>query len=334
MEGALSLNGNLPKTIAPIIFGCTGLTLDGDEKAFFKDASPAGFILFKKNCDNPDQVRALVSDLRACVGWHAPVLIDQEGGRVQRLRPPHWPDFAPARSFGDVFGINESRAIAELQTCVQGLAKTQLDMGINVNCIPVLDVVPDGLDTRAIDDRAFSSDCHVVAKLGVEAINTAIAAGMTPVMKHIPGHGRATVDSHFELPKVSAALTDLEQFDWMPFKMAASAVDNAKLWGMTAHVIYTALDAGLPATLSPTIIQNIIRGVIGFDGLLLSDDLFMEALKPWGDVPARVALCLKAGCDLALPCHGTVAERAAMLNAAPAMRDDTRRRLEGWYKIS
>ncbi|NBX67066.1 MAG: glycoside hydrolase family 3 protein [Proteobacteria bacterium] len=308
--------------LSPIIFGCTGLTLDADEKAFFKDASPAGFILFKKNCDNPVQVSALVNDLRSSVGWHAPVLIDQEGGRVQRLRPPHWPDFPPPRTYG--------QSTETLNACVRGLADVQVGMGIDVNCIPVLDVVPDDNKVMAINDRSFGSDAKLVATRGIETCQTAIACGVTPVMKHMPGHGRAVVDSHFELPRVSASHEVLSHSDFLPFKEVAKAIDNNTIWGMTAHVIYTQLDPELPATLSPTIIQNIIRAEIGFEGLLLTDDLFMDALKPWGDVATRSALAVKAGCDLALHCHGTVPERAKTMETLPPMREDTQKRLQSW----
>lgn len=329
----MSCAADLPDVIAPVIFACDALTLSADEKAFFREASPAGFILFARNCDNPDQVRALVADLRESAGWHAPVLIDQEGGRIQRLRPPHWPDFPPQRRFGDLYAKGErDAAFQELSACVHGLARVQLDLGIDVDCIPVLDVVPDGLDTRVIDDRAFSRDPQIVATLGVAAVQAAIEAGITPVMKHVPGHGRANADSHFELPRVSASRDDLAACDWLPFRAAASAIDNTALWAMTAHVMYDALDPDLPATLSPAIVQDVIRGEIGFDGILLGDDPFMEALAAWGDVPTRMARSFEAGCDLALPCRGSVAERAAMLTACPAMTADTRRRFELWAR--
>jgi beta-N-acetylhexosaminidase len=308
--------------LSPIIFGCTGTSLESDEKKFFTEAAPAGFILFKKNCESPEQVKKLVSDLRACVGWHAPVLIDQEGGRVQRLRPPHWADFPSPRTYG--------QTTETLQTCVKGLADTQCAMGIDVNCIPVLDVVPDDNKAMAINDRSFGSDPHFVAMRGIESCKAALASGMTPVMKHMPGHGRAVVDSHFELPKVTATYETLRGTDFLPFREVSKAVDNNRLWGMTAHVIYPHLDSNLPATLSPTIIQNIIRGEIGFNGLLLTDDLFMDALKLWGDVPARAAAAVTAGCDLALHCHGTVAERAKTMETMPSMRPDTQKRLESW----
>lgn len=323
----------LPAQISPIIFGCTGLTLDADEIALFRDASPAGFILFKKNCDTPEQTTALVNQLRETVGWRAPVLIDQEGGRVQRLRPPHWPDFPPPRFFGDLYKSEPDKACAQLKTNTEGLACVQGYMGIDVNCIPVLDVVPDDNNAMAINDRGFASNPDIVAALGIETCRAAINAQMTPVMKHIPGHGRAIVDSHFELPKVTATRSVMEATDWLPFKKTAAAIDNTKLWGMTAHVIYTDLDPDLPATLSGTIIENVIRKTIGFEGLLLTDDLFMEALGHWGDIPARAALSLKAGCDLALHCHGDVLARAKALESLPDMRPDTRKRLEGWHNL-
>lgn len=321
---------SVASTLTPIIFGCTGHTLDDAEKKFFKDASPAGFILFKKNCDNPQQVTALVNELRACVGWEAPVLIDQEGGRVQRLRPPHWPEFPPPRTFGKLYETDMKRGTAALQCAVEGLAAVQCGMGIDVDCIPVLDVVPAGIETRAIDDRSFGNNAGIVSALGLETARAAIASGITPVMKHMPGHGRATVDSHFDLPRVTTDIGTLASTDWAPFKAVTVGIDNNQIWGMSAHVIYEAIDKELPATLSPTVIRDVIRGAIGFKGLLLTDDLFMEALKPWGDTAARAGAAVKAGCDIALFCHGTVEERAKAAEAVGEMGAETRARLDGW----
>jgi len=328
---ALSSAANLPPQItAPIIFGCNGFTLEADEKAFFKDASPAGFIVFKKNCDTPEQLTTLVRDLRDCVGWNAPVLIDQEGGRVQRLRPPHWPDFPAWRKFGDLYASQPAKAEAALVSAIEGLAAVQCPMGIDVDCVPVLDIVPPGIETRAIDDRALGAEPARVSALGLLAARASVATGMTPVMKHIPGHGRATVDSHHDLPKVTADLATLEATDFVPFKAVTNGMDDGTLWAMTCHVIYTAIDPELPATLSATVINDIIRKAVGFDGLLLTDDLFMNALAPWGGVPQRAALSLKAGCDLALHCHGTVAERTEAMTVIPPMSAKTRVRLDKW----
>lgn len=322
----------LPARLAPIIYGCTGHVLDADEKAFFAEASPAGFILFKKNCDTPDQVRALCQDLRESVGWHAPILIDQEGGRVQRLRPPHWPDFPAPRLFGDLFARDAGKGLAALTCAIEGLAAVQLPLGIDINCVPCLDVVPDGLPTRAIDDRSLGRDPEVVAKLGIEVIRASLASGMTPVMKHIPGHGRARVDSHHDLPHVDETAEALAATDWVPFMQAAKTFTDGSLWAMSAHIIFTALDPELPCTLSPKVIADVVRGKIGFDGLLLTDDLFMDALAPWGDVAARAGLAVKAGMDIALHCHGTVAERARAADSVGEMPAKTRTRMDAWAK--
>lgn len=324
----MSLNAD----ITPIIFGCAGPALDADEKKFFRDANPAGFILFQKNCIDPEQVKKLTAELRDCVGWAAPILIDQEGGRVQRLKPPHWPDFPPARRFGDLYRQNKKQGLDAVATNNSGLALVQRPLGINVNCVPVLDVVPVENKAMAIDDRSYGADPNLVSALGVAACRAAIDAGMTPVMKHMPGHGRAIVDSHHDLPRVDADLAALTANDFLPFATASKAIDNAKLWGMTAHVIYTAIDPDLPATLSFTLIDDIIRKQIGFDGLLVSDDLFMEALAPYGDVPERARKSLEAGCDIALHCHGDVAAREKAVKALPAMRADSRKRLAAWQK--
>lgn len=328
----MSSAAELPGHLSPIIYGCDGTVLGDDEKAFFRDAMPAGFILFTKNCDNPEQVKALIAALRESVGWHAPVLFDQEGGRVQRLKPPHWPQFPAPRIFGDAYKKNPAQAVAALHADVTGLAAVQGALGADVNCIPVLDVVPEGTITKAIGDRAFGADAALVSALGIETCRAAIAAGMTPVMKHMPGHGRADVDSHFELPRVTTDAATLAATDWEAFRIVAKAIDNTQLWGMTCHVIYTDVDADLPATLSPTVLGEIIRGSIGFDGLLLSDDLFMKALSPYGDPAACARLALEAGNDIAAFCLGTLKDRMAAAKAIPAMRPDSRRRLADWAK--
>lgn len=298
---------------------------------FFHDVKPAGFILFQKNTIDPDQTTRLCDDLRDAVDWEVPILIDQEGGRVQRLKPPHWPAFPAPRGFGDIFRVNEPAALAACENNTKGLADAQVPMGIDVNCIPCLDVVPAEIDIKAIGDRCFSSDPAIVAALGLATARAAIAAKMTPVMKHMPGHGRATVDSHHDLPRVGHPRHVLEA-DWQPFRHLAQNIQGSALWGMTAHVIYSALDPDFPATLSKTVITEVIRGAIGFEGLLLTDDLYMNALQPWGDVPTRAALSVEAGNDLALHCHGTVAERENAIKVLPPMRTDTRARLDNWAR--
>lgn len=314
------------------MFGCTGPVLEADEVAFFRVAKPAGFILFQKNCVDHQQVIHLCKSLRETVGWDAPILIDQEGGRVQRLKPPAWPgNFPSMRSFGDMYKTDPAAALAAVIDDHAALAGAQVPLGIDVNCVPVLDVVPETNNVRAIDDRSFGSDPEIVSTLGLAAVKASIKAGMTPVMKHMPGHGRAVVDSHYELPRVDADRETLER-DWQPFRDVAAAVNNDDVWGMSCHVIYPALDPDLPATLSPTIITDVIRAAIGFDGLLLSDDLFMNALAPYGDVPDRARKCVEAGLDIALHCHGTVKERERAVTAVGPMRMDTYNRISDWLK--
>ncbi|MCB1537999.1 MAG: beta-N-acetylhexosaminidase [Rhodospirillales bacterium] len=316
---------------APIIFGCTGTELGDDEAAFFRDAKPAGFILFRKNCETPDQVARLCAALRETVGWAAPILIDQEGGRVQRLRPPHWPDFPPPRTFAEHYATDPDAGLAAVSGNYAALARTQAQLGVDVNCVPCLDVVPADNAVPAIGDRSFGSDPDIVAALGLAAARASFKAGATPVMKHMPGHGRAVVDSHFELPRVDAPLAALER-DWQPFRHLAAHMPRGALWGMSAHVIYATLDPNLPATLSPKIITEIVRGKIGFHGLLCTDDLFMDALAPYGDVPERARLALKAGNDLALHCHGDILAREKAIAVIGRMSAATRERLEDWIK--
>lgn len=323
---------SLPADLSPMVYGCTGPTLDADEAAFFRDSSPFGFILFKKNCETPEQLRTLVDNLRETVGWHCPIIIDQEGGRVQRMRPPHWPNFPAPRAFGDLFQKSPDKGRDALIAAVTALCAVQGEYGIDVNCIPGLDVVPFDNHAQIIGDRAYASDGATVAELGLLAARTALDCGVTPVMKHMPGHGRATLDSHFELPRIDTPQEILAKTDWHPFRhLAASMDESCSLWGMSAHIIFSDIDPDLPGTLSPKITQDIIRDHMGFNGLLLSDDIFMEALRHWGDVPTRVSRALDAGLDIILHCHGTVAERTKAAHAAPVMRTDTRDCIEAWH---
>lgn len=282
----------------PVIITPLGPVLSEDEKELFSKHKPYGFILFKNHCENPAQVKKLCADLRACAGETCVISIDQEGGRVARMRAPEWPIFPAAANMDDV--RQTYRDLGEM-------LKTE---GVNVDFAPCLDVIADGDQCDAIGDRCFSPDPKIVGAKGIECCNGLMDAGVMPVIKHIPGHGRAIEDSHFFLPVVKARADELQR-DLEPFKaIAASGLDVA---GMTCHVIYEAWDAHNPATLSKTVIQNIIRGEIGFKGLLYSDDLSMKALDRYGDIVARVQLCLDAGCDIALPCHTTLDETRAIL---------------------
>jgi beta-N-acetylhexosaminidase len=301
-----------------VIFGCAGPFLSPQERAFFRDADPVGFILFKRNCESPDQVRALVSALRETIGRaDAPVLIDQEGGRVARLQPPHWRKYPAPAALGALGGEWAREAV---QLVARLIADDLGAIGITVDCVPVLDVPQAGADP-VIGDRAYSSDPAEVARLGKAACGGLLEGGVLPVIKHIPGHGRAGVDTHHALPRVTASRTELDATDFAPFRALASMP-----WAMTAHIVFTAVDAEAPATLSPLVIRGVIRASMGFDGVLVSDDLSMNALG--GPIGARAARALAAGCDLALHCNGNAAEMADVAAAVAPLTPDARRRLD------
>ena len=304
----------------PVVFGCAGPVLTASERAFFRDADPLGFILFRRNCENPDQVRGLVGSLRDAVGRaEAPILIDQEGGRVRRLCPPHWPgDPAPAR-----LGALAVRDLAAGERAAYALGRAiaaDLDaLSIDVDAFPVLDLAVSGA-SDVIGDRAFSGDAALVTALGRAACNGLLDGGVLPVIKHLPGHGRALVDSHVALPRVEADEAELAASDFVPFRSLADMP-----WGMTAHVVYTGLDPMRPATLSPEVIGRTIRRDIGFDGVLVSDDLCMGALT--GRAGRRASAALVAGCDLALHCNGEPAEMQDIAAEVGAMGEATAARL-------
>jgi beta-N-acetylhexosaminidase len=297
----------------PAIFGMSGLALTGDERALFADCDPAGFILFKRNCDDPEQLRALTDSLRELSGRDdVPILIDQEGGRIARLGPPHWPLFPNGEIFGRLYDVAPLSALEAARVNALALAVMLRDVGVNVDCLPVLDIPsPDCHDV--IGDRAYGTDPMRVAALGAATLRGLREGGVVGVVKHIPGHGRAAADSHFELPVVTASRQDLE-VDLQPFRKLAGAP-----MAMTAHVVYTALDPDRCASVSPTVIGDVIRGEIGFDGWLMADDLGMQALG--GSFAERVNAVLAAGCDVALHCSGALSEMAEIAEASPAMTD-------------
>ncbi len=301
------------------ISGCSGLELSRDEELFFADERPWGFILFARNISEPRQISDLTAALRASVGRDdAPVMIDQEGGRVQRLRPPLAPDYPAGSALGSLWAANREagRRAAWIQSRLH--AFDLLRHGIDVDCIPVLDVAMDGM-TAAIGTRAYRDDPQCVAEIGRAAADGLIAGGMAPVMKHMPGHGRARVDSHKELPRVDAPLEELMARDFAPFKAL-----NDLTMAMSAHVVYTAIDPDNPATISPKVISEIIRGHIGFDGLLMSDDTSMQALS--GDFAQRAGAIVGAGCDVVLHCNGVMEEMRAVASKTPVLAGDASRR--------
>ncbi|HOO82194.1 MAG TPA: beta-N-acetylhexosaminidase [Alphaproteobacteria bacterium] len=313
--------------IKAVILSCAGAVLSGDERAFFKEAHPVGFILFVRNCESPGQVKALCDELRACVGWHCPILIDQEGGRVQRLKPPMWRQYPPMKSFGDKAREDMDGALEDLRFTILQLAEELVEVGVNVNCAPVLDVLQD--DTHeAIGDRAFSNDGQVVGRLGLSVCRHLLAAGIMPVIKHIPGHGRGKVDSHKDLPHVAESLETLQKNDFDPFRIVVESDVGCRVWAMVAHIVYDQIDNERPASVSSDVIEKIIRQDIGFDGFLVSDDLDMEALGAYGPIAARAALTIEAGCDAALYCAGDLAVMEKIVKTVPNLSRKARKRLQ------
>jgi beta-N-acetylhexosaminidase len=301
------------------IYGFEGLELTADERSFFRDAEPAGFILFRRNCDNPGQLLRLTDSLRDLTGRpDLPILIDQEGGRVARMRPPAWPAFPAAERFAQLYALAPSSAIEAARSNARAIALSLRASGINVNALPLLDVRQEGA-SDIIGDRALGSEPMQVAALGRVVLEGLASAGVVGIVKHMPGHGRALVDSHKELPVVTADAETLET-DLEPFERLRSAP-----MGMTAHVVYDAWDRDRPASLSPIVIGDIIRGRIGFDGFLMSDDLGMEALQ--GGFGSRAAGVIAAGCDVALHCSGKMDEVVAVAGAAPALAPEGEQRL-------
>jgi beta-N-acetylhexosaminidase len=312
-----------PCSPAPIIFGCAGLTLTPEERDFFTRSQPAGFILFGRNIRNREQVRALVDSLLACLSHPFRfVLIDQEGGRVARLGPPEWPAWPAAGTFGDEYRRNTHKAV--LAACYDSnaaLAQELAALGITVNCTPVLDLhFPGAHDI--IGDRAYGAHLEPVVALARQVITAHLAHGILPVIKHIPGHGRALADSHLALPVVDAPLAELNATDFAPFRVLGATAP----WAMTAHIVYKAVDPDRPATLSPVVIHDIIRGNMGFQGVLISDDLNMRALT--GGLAANAVACLAAGCDLALHCSGVLPEMLDIAAHLPHIGPQSLARLE------
>ncbi|MGJ8625316.1 MAG: beta-N-acetylhexosaminidase [Sulfitobacter sp.] len=290
------------------ILDATGQRLTADEKAFFRDANPFGFILFARNIDNPDQVRALCDDLREAAGHDAIITIDQEGGRVQRMRAPHWREWLPPLDFVAIAG----ECAEEAMTLKYRIIADELrSVGIDSNCAPMVDVA--GPATHEfLRNRCYGSDPSRVAAMGRAAANGMLAGGVLPVVKHMPGHGRATMDSHFDLPRVDAARSDLDVLDFAPFK----ALNDLPM-GMTAHLVYDVIDPH-PATLSPKVMR-LIRNDIGFDNLIMTDDISMKALSGTPAENAKGALA--AGCDVVLYCNAPLEDRRQVAEAAGEMSD-------------
>jgi beta-N-acetylhexosaminidase len=305
----------------PAIFGLSGLTLTDDERAFFRDSDPAGYILFGRNISNREQLRRLTDDLRSLDGRaHLPILIDQEGGRVARMKSPEWPDFPSGSAFDALYERAPASAIEAARLNAMALASMLSEVGITVDCLPLLDVRQPGA-SDVIGDRALGSEPMRVAALGRAILSGLQDGGVVGIVKHIPGHGRALLDSHEELPVVTASDRDL-QSDLAPF----AALRDAAM-AMTCHVVFNAWDPERPATLSPLIIESVIRQRIGFHGLLMTDDLDMKALS--GDVPGRAAAAIAAGCDIALNCWGKMDDMVGIAEALDPIGERSLSRLEG-----
>ncbi|GIL38383.1 beta-N-acetylhexosaminidase [Roseiterribacter gracilis] len=299
------------------MLGCAGPLLGDSERDFFRDANPLGFILFKRNVDTPGQVRALVDALRAAVGREAPVLIDQEGGRVARLGPPQWPALPAARRIGELAERDLAAGREAARLHAQLIGQMLAELGLTSACAPVLDLLRPETHT-VIGDRAYGGDPALVAALADAAIDGFLDAGVLPIAKHIPGHGRATSDSHLELPVVTASEDALRDSDFIAFRGVRSA------WAMVAHVVYQSIDA-LPASISARIIGDVIRRDIGFDGVLIADDIGMKALS--GSFAARAEATLAAGCDLTLHCSGVMDEMVDAMRGTRAIDDVGLRRV-------
>jgi beta-N-acetylhexosaminidase len=304
----------MPKAL---ITDATGLVLTAEERAFFRAADPWGFIVFKRNVGTPEQLRALVASMRDAVGRNAPVLVDQEGGRVQRLSPPHWPSYPPGAHYGALYDRDRAAGLRAAFLGARLIAHDLHAVGIDVDCLPLADVPVSEADP-VIGNRAYGTTPDKVAAIGGAVAEGLLAGGVLPVLKHLPGHGRATADSHLALPVVGTDRATLEATDFAAFRPLAKLP-----LGMTAHVVFTAIDPVAPATTSVTMVREVIRSLIGFDGLLMSDDLSMNALS--GTLSERARASLAAGCDVVLHCNGSLDERRETADACPPLAGDAMR---------
>ena len=293
------------------ITGVAGLTISASERAFLREAAPWGFIIFKRNVNTPDQVSALVQAFRDIVGWQAPVLVDQEGGRVQRLGPPHWPAYPPGARYGELYDRDPTSGLTAARMAGHLIAADLAALGIDVDCLPLADVPAPGSDA-IIGDRAYGTEPAKVAAIAGAVAQGLLAGGVLPVLKHLPGHGRANADSHKQLPVVAADRATLESTDFAAFKPLAGLP-----LGMTAHVVFSSIDPVAPATTSVKMVRDVIRGFIGFRGLLMSDDVSMGALS--GTLAERSRAALAAGCDVVLHCNGDLKEMTEVAGAVPEL---------------
>src|SRR6476661_4214279 len=293
------------------ITGLAGLSISADERAFLREAQPWGLILFKRNVNTPEQVTDLTDLFRAEVGWDAPVFVDQEGGRVQRLGPPHWPAYPAGQRYGDLYDREPAAGIAAARLAAHLIAADLRPLGIDADCLPLADVPLESSDP-VIGDRAYGREPAKVAAIAKAIADGLLTGGVLPVLKHLPGHGRASVDSHHKLPVVDTDRATLEAVDFAAFRPLADLPI-----GMTAHVVFSAIDPVAPATTSVTMVRQVIRGFIGFQGLLMSDDISMNALS--GTIAERSRAALAAGCDVVLHCNGDLREMTQVASVVPEL---------------
>jgi beta-N-acetylhexosaminidase len=303
------------------ITGLAGLALTDEEREFLREAQPWGLILFKRNVTEPAALRRLIEDARTALARNAPVFIDQEGGRVQRLGPPHWPLYPPGAAYGALYERNRDAGLEAARLGARLIAADLAPLGIDVDCLPIADVLAGG-PNPAIGERAYGGEPGQVAAIGGAVARGLSEGGVLPVVKHMPGHGRARVDSHHKLPMVDADRATLEATDFAAFRPLATLP-----LGMTAHIVFSSIDPIAPATISATIVRDVIRDSIGFKGLLMSDDISMSALS--GSVSDRTRAALAAGCDVALHCNGEMSEMRAVAAEAPLLAGEAQRRAEG-----
>ncbi len=301
-----------------IVVDASGTELTAEEQELFKSERPAGFILFKRNCVSKRQVKELVASVRACVGRDdLPVLIDQEGGSVARLKAPEWTEYPPAKTFGAMVEKSADEAFSAARENTLRMAREMADLGITVDCAPVVDVPAPDCHAFLAASRTYSDDPEVVGMLGEAVCRGLLQGGVTPVIKHIPGHGRARVDSHLALPVTDVSHSILSACDFKPFMHLARSDMKTALWAMAAHVVYSALDPDSAATVSKRITDEVVRGEIGFEGVLIADDVSMKALG--GTVESRVEATMAAGMDLTMICNAPFEDRVRALSAAPLL---------------
>jgi len=310
-----------------IIVDTEGPELTRQEEDLFKSQKPAGFILFRRNCVSRRQVTELVASLRACVRRaDLPILIDQEGGTVSRLKAPEWKEYPAAKTFGDLAGRSRAEGFDAARLNSYRMALELVEMGVTVNCAPVVDVPAADCHEFLAASRTYGDDPEVVGFLGEAVCRGLLAGGITPVIKHIPGHGRARVDSHFSLPVVETSHSELSRTDFKPFKYLAQSDMKTALWAMAAHVVYSSLDPDSAASVSRIITDDVVRAEMGFNGVLLADDISMKALG--GNLESRVRKTLEAGMDLTMLCNASFADRALVLSAAPKVTPVAAARIE------